>query len=194
MIAPLKSRSASELGFPFPRPSAARQRPRRAGLDSRYTPLPGKRTRAANRLFPQACVILGSFPRSKDTPISGQNTVKGHPPPSLIRSKDTPIQVVGQIVKEQVVGAATPVDKSAGNKTRNNHHHSRTATSPEANDPDAAIRAMVNCHRVREISFLITTGFPSQYKSSSIVTNSKTPDILEANRSYMFGPIRLNHG
>ena len=29
--------------------------------------------------------------------------------------------------------------------------HSRTATSPEANDPNAAIRAMVNCHHVREI-------------------------------------------
>ena len=31
------------------------------------------------------------------------------------------------------------MDKSAGNKTRNNHHHSRTATSPEANDPDASL-------------------------------------------------------
>ena len=113
-----QSRSASELGFPFPRPSAARQRPRRGGLDSRYTPLPGKRTRAANRLFPQACVILGSFPRSKNTPISGQNTVKGHPPLSLIRSKDTPIQIVGQIVKEQVVGAATTVDNSTGNQNQ----------------------------------------------------------------------------
>ena len=45
---------------------------------------------AVNSLFPQACVILGSFPR-------------------LYRYT---LQIVRQIVEEQVVGTTTPVDKN----------------------------------------------------------------------------------
>ena len=37
---------------------------------------------------------------------------KGTPPAPILRAKGTPLQVVRQIVKEQVVGATTTVDKS----------------------------------------------------------------------------------
>ena len=42
---------------------------------------------------------------------------KGTPPAPILRAKGTPLQVVRQIVKEQVVGATTTVDKSTDLKT-----------------------------------------------------------------------------
>ena len=56
---------------------------------------------AVNRLFPQACVNRGSFPRPKHTPLPASNPSKAHPPTSS---------------KEQVVGATKPVDNSLKTK------------------------------------------------------------------------------
>ena len=58
-----QSRPVNKLGSPFPGLSAAPQRPLRSGLDSPVCLEPRKGHKAANRLFPQACVILGSYPR-----------------------------------------------------------------------------------------------------------------------------------
>ena len=60
-----QSRAARKLISPFPasqRPVSGLSTP---GWDSRYAPRHKNRQESANRLFPQACVILGSFPVPK---------------------------------------------------------------------------------------------------------------------------------
>ena len=64
---------------------------------------------ATRRLFPQACVNRGSFPRAF-TP----HTFRAFTPlsPSILRAFTPHLHVVRQVEDLQVVGATTPVDKS----------------------------------------------------------------------------------
>ena len=57
---------------PFP----ASQRPFRVWLDSRYPRHDPESSEAVNSLFPQACVIMGSYPRANRTHINPENTGK----------------------------------------------------------------------------------------------------------------------
>ena len=66
-------------------------------------------------------MIRAGFPRIYGTPHPPHfPAYTGHPTLLISRIYGTPIQVVRQVVKEQVVVATTPVDKSTGNKTREN--------------------------------------------------------------------------
>ena len=64
--------------LPFPGLSAARQRPFRVGLDpgGGAAPHAPESSEDVNRLFPQACVNPGSFPRANRTHINPENTDK----------------------------------------------------------------------------------------------------------------------
>ena len=62
-------------------------------------------------------MILVGFPRAFGTPLSATNPCIRDPPPSKTRAFGTPSQVVKTSSKEQVVGAATPVDSKTRTKT-----------------------------------------------------------------------------
>ena len=87
--------------------------PKKAALE-----LPARRTTVK---FSTGADDSGGFsPHIQDTPPSSFPAYTGHPTLLISRIYGTPIQVVRQVVKEQVVVATTPVDKSTGNKTREN--------------------------------------------------------------------------
>ena len=116
VIAPLNPGQLEPLVFTFPplgSPlTASAGRPGPSG-----PPHFSKRPERVNSLFPQACVILGIFPRLFTIPPQGHSSTIFHTPPldsSTICHTHTSRRQVEDL---QVVGAARSVDKSTGFKT-----------------------------------------------------------------------------
>ena len=76
---PSVTRAATPRGVAIPCPSAARRRPFCVGLDLGGSHPAPESSEAVNHLFPQVCVIQGSYPRRKWTPTSAHRRRKWTP-------------------------------------------------------------------------------------------------------------------
>ena len=153
----------------------------------RFGPFPrlhfSNRPETVNRLFPQACVNLGSFPRPFTTHTFRPFTTHW---PQNLRPFTTHLHVVRQVEDLQVVGATNPVDKTNRNTEENYHQdglHKRAVSQPSG--PERRIKGLGagRCGRMRRLRSAVVGG------TRSPRSNLKTRSAYISFDSFLYHPI-----